>query len=125
MRDGGAERQPEAHNPRLEMPMSRLRHLPACLLTAVALAACDGAGEHNVPDEADQTANTADSAAAGTAVPGVLPPAGTVNPAAPSGPGTSPTASDSTTLAPNAVGQPVQSGATGPVPAQGDTSRTP
>lgn len=26
---------------------------------------------------------------------------------------------------PNAVGQPVQSGATGPVPAQGDTSRMP
>jgi hypothetical protein len=125
MRDGGAERQPEARNPNPEMLMPRLRHLPACLLTALALAACDGAGEHNVPDEANQSANTADSSSMGTAVPGVLPPAGTVNPAAPSGPGTSPTASDSTTQAPNAVGQPVQSGATGPVPPQGDTSRTP
>jgi hypothetical protein len=125
MRDGGPDRQPEARNPNPEMPMSRLRNLPVCLLTALALAACDGAGEHNVPDEAEQTTNTADSAAAGTAVPGVLPPEGTVNPAAPSGPGTSPTAGDSTTQVPNAVGQPVQSGATGPVPAQGDTGRTP
>lgn len=105
--------------------MHRLRTLPVCLLTAFALAACDGAGEHNVPDEAEQTSNTADSAAAGTATPSTLPPAGTVNPAAPSGPGTSPTASDSTTMSPNAVGQPVESGATGPVGAQGgDTSRT-
>jgi hypothetical protein len=94
------------------MPMPRLRHLPAFLLTILALAACDGAGENNVPDEAAETSNTADSAAAGTAIPSTLPPAGTVNPAAPSGPGTSPTATDS---APNATGQPVQSGATGPV----------
>ena len=105
------------------MPMPRLRHLSACLLTAFVLAACDGAGDHNVPDEAEQTGNRADSAAAGTATPSTLPPAGTVNPAAPSGPGTYPPA-DSIAQSENAVGVPVESGATGPVGAQNrDTTR--
>ncbi len=67
------------------------RLLSAALFSAaLALSACDGAGEHNTPDEADQGATAADSAAAGTDVPSTLPPAGTVNPAAPSGPGTYP-----------------------------------
>ena len=69
------------------MPSPRL--LSAAFLAAtLALAACgSGSGEHNVPDEAEQQ-TTADSAAAGTDIPSTLPPAGTVNPAAPSGPGT-------------------------------------
>lgn len=66
--------------------MPRLRLLSAAMLSA-ALAACDGAGGHNTSDEAEQGAPGADSAAAGTAVQGTLPPAGTVNPAAPAGPG--------------------------------------
>jgi hypothetical protein len=71
------------------MPSPRLLSA-AFLSAALALSACDGAGEHNTPDEAEQSATAADSAAAGTDVPGTLPPAGTVNPAAPSGPGTYP-----------------------------------
>ncbi|MBW3573011.1 MAG: hypothetical protein KY467_18095 [Gemmatimonadetes bacterium] len=69
--------------------MLRLRLLcTAFISAALAAAACDGSGEHNTPDEADQAATRADSAAAGTAVPSTLPPAGTANPAAASGPGT-------------------------------------
>lgn len=92
--------------------MSRLRVLSAGLLTAaLAAAGCDGSGEHNVPDEANQGAAGPDSLAAGTATPGAPPPVATVNPAAPSGPGTY---SDSAT--PPAVGQPAQTGAAnGPV----------
>ena len=74
--------------------------LSAVLMSAaLAVAACDGSGEHNTPDEANETTG-ADSAAAGTDVPSTLPPAGTVNPAAPSGTGTY---RDS--AAPAAVGQ--------------------
>lgn len=74
------------------MPSPRL--LSAAIFSAaLALCACDGSGEHNVPDEADQQ-TTADSAAAGTDIPSTLPPAGTVNPGAPSG-----TAADSTSPA--------------------------
>ena len=71
------------------MPSPRLLST-AFLAAALALSACDGAGEHNVPDEADQGATAADSAATGTDVPSTLPPKGTVNPAAPSGPGATP-----------------------------------
>jgi hypothetical protein len=71
------------------MPSPRLLSA-AFLSAALALSACDGAGEHNVPDEANQEATGADSASAGTDVPSTLPPKGTVNPAAPSGPGTYP-----------------------------------
>lgn len=93
--------------------MPRLRLLSAGLLTlALAAAACDGAGEHNVPDEANQGAPGADSLAEGTATP-IPPPAGTVNPAAASGPGTY---ADS--APPTAVGQPTDPAAPGgPVPA--------
>jgi len=69
----------------LTMPSPRLLSA-AFLAAALALSACDGSGEHNVPDETDQ-ATGADSIAAGTDVPSTLPPAGTVNPA-PSGPAT-------------------------------------
>ena len=69
------------------MPSPRLLSA-AFLAAALALSACDGSGEHNVPDETDQ-ATGADSVAAGTDVPSTLPPAGTVNPA-PSGPATNP-----------------------------------
>lgn len=72
----------------LTMPSPRLLSA-AFLSAALALSACDGSGEHNVPDEANQEATGADSASAGTDVPSTLPPAGTVNPSAPSGPGTS------------------------------------
>ena len=66
------------------------RPLSAAILSAaLLLGACEGSGGHNVPDEANQ-ATGADSASAGTSVPSTLPPAGTVNPAAPSGPGTYP-----------------------------------
>lgn len=82
--------------------MPRLRLLSAGLLSAaLAVAACDSAGEHNVPDEANQGAPGPDSLAEGTATPASPPPVGTVNPAAPSGPGTY---SDS--APPTAVGQP-------------------
>jgi hypothetical protein len=70
----------------LTMPSPRLLSA-AFLSAALALSACDGSGEHNVPDEAEQQ-TTADSAAAGTDIPSTLPPAGTVNPAAPAGTGT-------------------------------------
>lgn len=98
------------------MPSPRLLSA-AFVSAALALSAC-GSGDHNTPDESE-TSPPADSAAAGMAVPGTLPPAGTVNPAAPSGPGTYPDSA-----APAAVGQtqgatpgspnpanPVQSGA--------------
>jgi hypothetical protein len=94
-------------NPRLEVPMPRFRLLSAGLLTAVlATAACDGSGEHNAPDEASQGAAGQDSLVAGTDVAPGPPPVGTVNPGAPSGPGTY---SDSAT--PGAVGGPTPSGA--------------
>lgn len=80
------------------MPSPRLLSA-AFLSTALALSACDGSGEHNVPDEAEQQ-TTADSAAAGTAIPSTLPPEGTVNPAAPSGTGSYPDSAS-----PTAVGQ--------------------
>ncbi|HEX6372712.1 MAG TPA: hypothetical protein VF006_27575 [Longimicrobium sp.] len=71
--------------------MLRLRLLSAALISAVlVVASCDGSGEHNTPDEADQAATGADSASAGTDVPSTLPPAGTVNPAGPSGTGSYP-----------------------------------
>jgi hypothetical protein len=77
--------------------MLRLRLLSAAFISAALLvASCDGSGEHNTPDEANQEATGADSLSAGTAVPSTLPPAGTVNPTSPS------SASDST--APGAVG---------------------
>lgn len=95
--------------------MPRLRLLSAALLTALATAACDGSGEHNVPDEANQGAPGPDSLAAGTATPSTAPPVGTVNPAAPSGPGTY---NDS--AAPGAVGGPT-SPATPGGPAQPPT----
>lgn len=80
------------------MPSPRL--LSALFVSAaLALSACEGAGDHNTPDEAEG-ATAADSAAAGTDVPSTLPPAGTVNPAAPSGPGTTPDSAS-----PTAVGQ--------------------
>lgn len=79
--------------------MLRLRLLSAAFIGAALLAAsCDGSGD-NTPDEANQEATGADSASAGTVVPSTLPPAGTVNPAAPSGPG-----SDPDSAAPGAVG---------------------
>jgi hypothetical protein len=97
-------------NPDVEVPMPRLRLLSAGLLTAVlAAAACDGSGEHNVPDEANQGAPGQDSLAAGTATPVAPPPVGTVNPAAPSGPGTYPDSAS-----PTAVGQPTLPAAGGP-----------
>lgn len=89
--------------------MPRLRLLSAGLLTlALAAAACDGSGEHNVPDEANQGPPGPDSLAEGTATP-VPPPVGTVNPAAPSGPGTYPDSAS-----PAAVGQPTTPAAGGP-----------
>lgn len=95
--------------------MLRLRSLSVLLLTAgFALAACDGSGGHQVPDEENQAATRPDSMAAGTNITPVLPPAGTVDPGAPSGPGTDPSA-DTTVQTQGAVGGPVQSGATGPV----------
>jgi hypothetical protein len=87
--------------------MHRLRLLSAGLLTAaLAAAACDGAGEHNNPDEANQGAPGPDSMVRGTDVAPAPPPVGTVNPAAPSGPGTY---NDS--ASPGAVGGPTPSGA--------------
>ena len=81
------------------MPSPRLLSA-AFLSAALALSACGaGSGEHNVPDEAEQQ-TTADSTAAGTAIPSTLPPQGTVNPAAPSGTGTYPDSAS-----PTAVGQ--------------------
>lgn len=69
--------------------MLRLRLFSAVFISAaLAAAACDGSGGHNNPDEANQTTG-ADSMSAGTDVPSTLPPAGTVNPGAPSGPATS------------------------------------
>lgn len=108
-----------------EVPMPRLRSLSAGLLfAALAAAACDGSGEHNVPDEAGQGATGADSMARGTDIAPAPPPVGTVNPAAPSGPGTY---NDSAT--PGAVGQPTPSGAAEspvvsptPLETQGDDS---
>lgn len=96
--------------------MRTIRLLSAALITAaLAAAACDGSGEHNVPDEAGQGATAQDSLAAGTDVAPGPPPVGTVNPAAPSGPGTY---GDS--ASPAAVGQPT-SPASGQGPAQPPT----
>lgn len=91
-----------------------LRLLSAALITAtLAAAACDGAGGHNTPDEANEGAAGQDSLSAGTAVPNSAPPAGTVNPGAPSGPGTYPDSA-----LPAAVGQPTSpASGTGPAPA--------
>ena len=81
--------------------MQKLRLLSAAfIIAALIVAACDGSGEHNNADESEQAATGADSAAAGTDVPSTLPPAGTVNPAAPSGPGSYPDSAS-----PTAVGQ--------------------
>lgn len=111
-----------------EVPMHRLRLLSAGLISAALAAACDGAGGHNTPDEAGQGAPGQDSLVDGTAVPSSAPPAGTVNPAAPSGPGTYPDSAS-----PAAVGQPTSPGS-GQGPAQpptpleqqgDDTPRTP
>ena len=93
--------------------MPRLRLLSALLTAALAASACDGSGEHNNPDEASQGAAGRDSMQAGTNTPATLPPAGTANPSAPSGPGTS---ADSASA--SAVGGPSSPGSgTGPVPA--------
>ena len=91
--------------------MPRLRLLSAGLLsTALLLAACDGAGSHNAQDDNDDTTG-ADSLQAGTDVAPGPPPVGTVNPAAPSGPGTY---ADSASQ--SAVGGPTPTGApAGPV----------
>ncbi|HEX2208511.1 MAG TPA: hypothetical protein VHG93_12565 [Longimicrobium sp.] len=83
--------------------MLRLRLVCAAFITtALVVAACNGSGEHRTPDESEGTGGetSLDSAASGTVVPGSLPPEGTVNPAAPSGPGTY---GDS--AAPAAIGQ--------------------
>jgi hypothetical protein len=78
--------------------MLRLRLLSAVFITAaLAVASCDGSGEHNTPDEGAQEATGADSLSAGTDIPSTLPPEGTVNPA-PSG-----TSADS--ASPAAAGQ--------------------
>lgn len=88
--------------------MPRLRLLSAGLLS-LALAAC-GSGSHNAQDDSDDTTG-ADSLQAGTDVAPGPPPVGTVNPAAPSGPGTY---GDS--ASPSAVGGPTPTGAPdGPV----------
>lgn len=109
--------------------MYRLRLLSAGLISAtLAAAACDGSGEHNNPDEAAQGAAGQDSLSAGTDIPSSAPPVGTVNPAAPSGPGTY---SDS--ASPAAVGQPTSPATPGgpaqpptPIEQAGDDSpRTP
>ena len=63
--------------------MLRLRLLSALFITAaLAVASCDGSGEHNTPDEGAQAATRADSVSAGTDIPSTLPPEGTVNPVA-------------------------------------------
>jgi hypothetical protein len=85
------------------MPWIRL--LSAGLLSA-AVAAC-GSGSHNTADAEDGAAG-ADSLSAGTDVAPAPPPVGTVNPAAPSGPGTY---GDS--ASPAAVGGPTPTGAAG------------
>lgn len=95
--------------------MPGLRLLSAGLLTLLAAAPCDGSGGHNNTDEAAQGAPGQDSLVDGTAVPSSAPPVGTVNPAAPSGPGTY---NDS--AAPGAVGQPTSPGS-GQGPAQPPT----
>ena len=87
--------------------MPRLRLFSAALLSLALISTGCAKGSDNVPDEANQEATGADSASAGTDVPSTLPPAGTVNPAAPSGPGTYPDSAN-----PNAVGAPAESGTT-------------
>ncbi|HEX8392654.1 MAG TPA: hypothetical protein VF665_09900 [Longimicrobium sp.] len=95
--------------------MSRLRTLSAVVLTAgFALAACDGSGGHQVPDEANQASSRPDSMSAGTNITPVTPPVGTVGASSSSGPATDPSA-DSIAQTQGAMGGPVQSGATGPV----------
>jgi hypothetical protein len=68
----------------------------ALLFTALTVAACDGSGGHNTPDESDQ-ATGADSASAGTEVSSTLPPEGTANPA-PGGTGSYPDSAPPTAL---------------------------
>jgi hypothetical protein len=98
--------------------MLRLRLISAAFITAaLAVASCDGSGEHNVPDESAQEATRADSAAAGTEIPSTLPPEGTVNPAAPSGTGSYPDSAS-----PAAVGQ--SQGATPGSPNPADAIRS-
>lgn len=70
--------------------MLRLRLLSAAFIAAaLVVASCDGSGEHDTPDEANQEASGA--ASAGTVVLSTLPPAGT--------------GSDPDSAAPGAVGQ--------------------
>lgn len=96
--------------------MHGLRLLSAALITTtLAFAACDGSGGHDNPYEAAQGAAGPDSLSAGTDIPSSAPPVGTVNPAAPGGPGTY---GDS--ASPAAVGQPT-SPATPGGPAQPPT----
>ncbi|HEU4882567.1 MAG TPA: hypothetical protein VFT45_09990 [Longimicrobium sp.] len=74
--------------------MLRLRLFSAAFITAaLVVASCDGSGEHNTPDESAQEATRADSVSAGTDIPSTVPPAGTVNPTAPSGTGSEPAGS--------------------------------
>lgn len=81
--------------------MLRLRLLSVAFISAaLAVASCDGSGEHNTPDEGARETTGADSLSAGTAVPSTLPPQGTVNPAPPSGTGSYPDSAS-----PAAVGQ--------------------
>lgn len=97
--------------------MLRLRLLSAAFITAaLAVASCDGSGDHNTPDESAQEA-TADSAAAGTDIPSTVPPKGTVNPAAPSGTGSYPDSAS-----PAAMGQ--SQGATPGSPNPADAVRS-
>jgi hypothetical protein len=57
--------------------MLRLRLLSAAFITAaLAVASCDGSGEHSTPDESAQEATRADSVSAGIDIPGTLPPRG-------------------------------------------------
>ncbi|HEX8692671.1 MAG TPA: hypothetical protein VF746_09645 [Longimicrobium sp.] len=69
--------------------MSKTRAAAAFTLSALlALAACEGAGEHNDPDtvqqDTGQAATTGPGAAAsGTQIQAAPPPAGTVNPTPP------------------------------------------
>lgn len=80
--------------------MPRLRLFSAVLLSAALVSGGCARGGDNASDEANQEATGADSLSAGTDVPSTLPPAGTVNPAASSGPGTYPDSAN-----PAAVGQ--------------------
>ncbi|WP_420125561.1 hypothetical protein [Longimicrobium sp.] len=81
--------------------MLRLRLLSLVFISAaLAVASCDGSGEHNTPDESGETTGS-DSLSAGTAVPGTLPPEGTVNPAAPAGTGSYPDSASPAAVGPS------------------------